>query len=704
MKLKFLFALFKIIALENMFHITQDIVTVSTKCSKRGHTLSNQSDCLEQRSKYDNLHFWGSSNTLFGKKNDHSLLQLRIRSEEDEQEDGNGEEESGQGNDNEDDDSSTDSNSSGSNNDQNDDSQNKKGTNKKKKNSNHHYLRNLNVHNHNGNNNGSNQDSGSGEGHKHHRGKNHKHNKKNVQGGMSNGASSANVNNNVNANSNMNANYNMNANNNVNVNNNMNGGNNVNGNTMNGNNVNGNNMNGNNINGNNMNGNNINGNNMNGNNMNGNNMNVNNMGSNNMNGNNMNVNNMGGNNMNGVSSPNGNIPNGSNNSSTSAAAALGAASTSVAAGNGNSTNAPNTNTNAYQGTTPEMAMSSPSEDANAVQVFLKLMENNDKFNTSEIICSSINCTPLTNDANGKVPLADCTNVTYCGGCSILGTSRDQCSNMKSFNPDNILVSSGFVDSANLNSQNSLVGLPFVWDKALFDFSKCVPDVSRFVQASKGLPNADKSEAYKHLFRLANFYIYGTKLAEDNNANGLNVSVKINNVNSDSLKPNEQLPNGNNSLPTCPLNVANFKTFNIHQTQSFAFYQRLFIPESSNQLDSRNLSVDITNDQGYHVGNYFFYAKIECPRTDPAIENWLKLQETQQTNVLQNLQNSNQTGGNLPNGAQNGNGAQVSPPGNVQQPKSGNSQGDSKQKAASHKSAPSILLLLLPVIMYFVLVN
>lgn len=124
-------------------------------------------------------------------------------------------------------------------------------------------------------------------------------------------------------------------------------------------------------------------------------------------------------------------------------------------------------------------------------------------------------------------------------------------------------------------------------------------------------------------------------------------------------------------------------------------RRLFIPESSNLLDSRNLSVDITNDQGNHVGNYFFYAKIECPRTDPTIENWLKLQGTQQTNVLQSLQNSN--------------GAQVNPPANAQQPKSGNSQDDSKQKGSSqkggsHKGAPSALLLFLPIIMYFLFVN
>ncbi|KMZ92916.1 hypothetical protein PVMG_04628 [Plasmodium vivax Mauritania I] len=424
------------------------------------------------------------------------------------------------------------------------------------------------------------------------------------------------------------------------------------------------------------------------------------------------VNNPNGNNPNGNSpngnNPNGNNPNGSSNLSTAATAALGAASVPAAAGSGNSTNAPNANTNAYQSGTTGAAMSSPPAEGNAVQVFSKLVDNNDKFNTSEIICSSINCAPLTNDANEKVPLTDCTNVTYCGGCPILATSRDQCSNMKSFNPENILISSGFVDSANLYSQNSLVGVPFLWDKALFDFSKCVPDVNKFVQASKGLPNADKTEAYKHLFRLANFHIYGTKLAEDNNANGLNVSVRINNVNSDSLKPNEQFPNGNNSLPTCPLNVANFKTFNIHQTQSFAFYQRLFIPESSNLLDSRNLSVDITNDQGYHLGNYFFYAKIECPRTDPAIENWLKLQVTPQTNVLQSVQNSsgaqNNNGVQNNNGAQNNNGVQVNPPGNVQLPKSTNSQGASKQRGGSHKSASSPLLLLLPIIMYFVLVN
>lgn len=86
------------------------------------------------------------------------------------------------------------------------------------------------------------------------------------------------------------------------------------------------------------------------------------------------------------------------------------------------------------------------------------------------------------------------------------------------------------------------------------------------------PWVDKSEAYKHLYRLANLHIYGTKLTEDNSVNGLNVSVRMNNVNSDSLKPNEQFPNGNNSLPTCPLNVANFKTLSIHQAQSFAFYQ------------------------------------------------------------------------------------------------------------------------------------
>ncbi|CAD2104689.1 conserved Plasmodium protein, unknown function [Plasmodium vinckei] len=288
-----------------------------------------------------------------------------------------------------------------------------------------------------------------------------------------------------------------------------------------------------------------------------------------------------------------------------------------------------------------------SGEQNKNDIFLKIMNNNNNFNTTEMICNSINCTPLTNDNKEKIPLNECTNVTYCGNCPISNSPKDQWGSMKNLQEDNIIISSGFVDMADLVGKNNLINIPFRWDKVSFDFSKCVPDLYKLRLASTGLQIKDVARLYKQLYRFANFYLYATKTVQDNNMGALNISININNRNINALKTNEQLQQEKNSTSTCPLNVNKMAVSNISPTQTLVFYQRLFVPSDSQIIDSNAFNIEITNDQGYIVQNYYFYAKITCPKTDISIENEIssmipnKTGELQgninsQTNIQQNL--------------------------------------------------------------------
>ncbi|SBS98828.1 hypothetical protein, conserved, partial [Plasmodium ovale curtisi] len=240
----------------------------------------------------------------------------------------------------------------------------------------------------------------------------------------------------------------------------------------------------------------------------------------------------------------------------------------------------------------------------------------------------------------------------------------------------------------LFNKNNLVNIPFSWDKTSFDFSKCLPDISKFKSASKELANKGQANTQNYVLRLANLYVYATKIVQDNNNNPLNVSIKINNINIDSLKPNEYFPNGNNSLLTCPLNIVNFKAFNVQPSQSIALYQRLFIPESSNLIDSKNLIIEITSDQGYNVGNYFFYAKMDCPKTDTTLENEIKYAQTSQLNLLQNGGNGQQVMENNQKNAENSGSTPNKGAGTFQLLKSTSPRTDFKYRGVSNKSTPS----------------
>ncbi|VWU52449.1 conserved protein, unknown function, partial [Hepatocystis sp. ex Piliocolobus tephrosceles] len=225
----------------------------------------------------------------------------------------------------------------------------------------------------------------------------------------------------------------------------------------------------------------------------------------------------------------------------------------------------------------------------------------------------------------------CVNATYCEGCLIQKNPRDQCLNIKVLNTQNVDISIGFVDPINLINKNNLRDIPFVWDKPEFDFSQCLPDINKFKSASTELLNKgmDKVETSKHIFRLINLYIYVTKLVEDNNVDPLNISISFENINTNLIKANEELLNGKNASLICPLNVNNLKMFNLRATQSLVLYKRLYIPQSNKVTSSQNLKIEITNEKGYNVTNYFFYAKINCPITYTDIENELILTQVDQ---------------------------------------------------------------------------
>ncbi|KEG02292.1 conserved Plasmodium protein, unknown function [Plasmodium vinckei vinckei] len=280
-----------------------------------------------------------------------------------------------------------------------------------------------------------------------------------------------------------------------------------------------------------------------------------------------------------------------------------------------------------------------SGEQNKNDIFSNIMNNNNNFNTTEMICNSINCTPLTNDNKEKIPLNECTNVTYCGNCPIYSSPKDQWGSMKNLQEDNIIISSGFVDMADLVGKNNLINIPFRWDKVSFDFSKCVPDLYKLRLTSTELQNKDIAGLYKQLYRFANFYLYATKTVQDNNMGALNISININNRNINGLKTNEQLQTEQNSTSTCPLNVNKMAVSNISPTQTLVFYQRLFVPSDSQVIDSNAFNIEITNDQGYIAQNYYFYAKITCPKTDISIENEISSMIPNKTGELQGNTNS-----------------------------------------------------------------
>lgn len=342
------------------------------------------------------------------------------------------------------------------------------------------------------------------------------------------------------------------------------------------------------------------------------------------------------------------------------------------------------------------------EEQNKNDIFLKIMNNNNNFNTTEMICNSINCTPLTNDNKEKNPLTECTNITYCGSCPISNSPKDQWNLMKNLQEDNIIISSGFVDMTDLIGKNNLINIPFRWDKVSFDFSKCVPDLYKLRLAFTELQNkGDVTGLYKQLYRFANFYLYATKIVQDNNMGALNISININNSNINVLKTNEQLQKENNPVSTCPLNVNKMTVSNVYPTQTLVFYQRLFVPNDSQIINSNAFNIEITNDQGYNVQNYYFYAKITCPKTDINIENEISSMISNKSGELQsntNNQTNTQQNSNLKNSALAGtqllsiNDKNNNNNNNINFMKSGNSNNNNKL---------SYLIFFLSVVTYFV---
>ncbi|KYN96699.1 hypothetical protein PRSY57_1134600 [Plasmodium reichenowi] len=433
-------------------------------------------------------------------------------------------------------------------------------------------------------------------------------------------------------------------------------------------------------------------NNMNNNNMNNNNMNNNNM--NNINVNNSNMNNNINNNMNN----NNNVNNNLNNNVNSSNILLGASALTGATISGQNQNGINNNQNVVNNNTNNGTIQNSIMLNNSSSIFSNLFENNNKFNTSEMICSSINCTSINSQNNDKIPLTDCSNVLYCGNCPFSSSPKDQCASIKTLNVDNTYIASGYVDSLQLLNKNNLLNIPFTWDKTTLDFSKCLPDLNKFKLATKDLPNKDKNEVSKRLFRLANLYLYTTKFVEDNNNNPLKISINFNNINIDSLKPTEQLANECNSLLPCPLNIAEIKTYNIHATQSLVLYQRLFIPEIYNALNTSNIMINITSDPGYNVANYFFYVKIDCAKTNDIIENEIYPTATlPQTNQQTTQQTTQQTIPQTPieNNPQQNETKNGTPPKNdtsVQLLKNNTSSNDSRRGYSYRNSSHSIIFI------------
>ncbi|CXI41472.1 conserved Plasmodium protein, unknown function [Plasmodium berghei] len=315
-------------------------------------------------------------------------------------------------------------------------------------------------------------------------------------------------------------------------------------------------------------------------------------------------------------------------------------STAIAPNNNNNANSSNQGPS-NQSINNSNAVIPVSEEQNKNDIFLKIMNNNNNFNTTEMICNSIYCTPLTNDNKEKQPLTECTNVAYCGSCPISNSPKDQWNLMKNLQEDNIIISSGFVDMTDLVGKNNLINIPFRWDKVSFDFSKCIPDLYKLRLTFTELQNKDVTGLYKQLYRFANFYLYATKIVQDNNMGALNISININNSNINVLNTNEQLQKENNPLSTCPLNVNKMTVSNVYPTQTLVFYQRLFVPSDSHVIGSNAFNIEITNDQGYNVQNYYFYAKITCPKTNINIENEISSMISNKNGELQSNTN-NQT--------------------------------------------------------------
>ncbi|SOV23438.1 conserved Plasmodium protein, unknown function [Plasmodium sp. DRC-Itaito] len=483
-------------------------------------------------------------------------------------------------------------------------------------------------------------------------------------------------------------------------------------NNMNNNNMINNNMNNNNMNNNNMNNNNMNNNNMN-NNMINNSMNNNNNMNNSNNNNNMN-NNMNNNNFNNNNNNiNNNVNNNLNNNMNASNILLGASALTGAAFTGQNQNVINNNQNVVNNNPNNVTIQNSNMLNNSSSIYSNLFEINNKFNTSEMICSSINCTSINSQTNDKIPLTDCSNVLYCGNCAISSSPKDQCASIKTLNVDNNYIASGYVDSLQLLNKNNLINIPFTWDKTTLDFSKCLPDFNKFKLATKDLPNKDKNEVSKRLFRLANLYLYATKFVEDNNNNPLKISINFNNINMDSLKPTEQLANECNSLLPCPLNIAEIKTYNIHATQSLAFYQRLFIPEIYNALNTSNIMINITSDPGYNVANYFFYVKIDCAKTNDIIENEIyptatlpqTNQQTNQQTTQQSTQQSTQQNisptpiDNNPQQNEIKNGTPSKNDTSAQLLKSNSSSNDFRRRGYSYKNSSHSIIFIFSIITY-----
>ncbi|ETW35893.1 hypothetical protein PFTANZ_03486 [Plasmodium falciparum Tanzania (2000708)] len=417
-----------------------------------------------------------------------------------------------------------------------------------------------------------------------------------------------------------------------------------------------------------------------------NNMNNNNVNNNNVN-NNMNNNNMNNNNMNNInvnnSNMNNNINNNMNNNNNVNASniLLGASALTGAAISGQNQNGINNNQNVVNNNTNNGTIQNSIMLNNSSSIFSNLFENNNKFNTSEMICSSINCTSINSQNNDKIPLTDCSNVLYCGNCPFSSSPKDQCASIKTLNVDNTYIASGYVDSLQVKKKKIIYIYIYIYIYILLIYAYFY-----------------KNEVSKRLFRLANLYLYTTKFVEDNNNNPLKISINFNNINIDSLKPTEQLANECNSLLPCPLNIAEIKTYNIHATQSLVLYQRLFIPEIYNALNTSNIMINITSDPGYNVANYFFYVKIDCAKTNDIIENEIYPTATlPQTNQQTTQQLTQQTIPQTPieNNPQQNETKNGTPPKNdtsVQLLKNNTSSKDSRRGYSYRNSSHSIIFI------------
>ncbi|KOB88279.1 hypothetical protein PFDG_01399 [Plasmodium falciparum Dd2] len=399
-----------------------------------------------------------------------------------------------------------------------------------------------------------------------------------------------------------------------------------------------NNMNNNNVNNNNVNNNNVNNNNVNNNNVNNNNVNNNNMINNNMNNNNMNNNNMNNNNMNNINVNNSNMNNNINNNMN----------------NNNNVNA----SNILLGASALTGAAISGQNQNGINNNQNVVNNNTNNGTIQ------NSIMLNNSS------------------SIFSNLFE---NNNKFNTSEMICSS--INCTSINSQNN-DKIPLTDCSNVLYCGNC-PFSSSPKDQCASIKTLNVDNTY-----IASGYVDSLQLLNKNNL--VNIPFTWDKTTLDFSKC---LPDLNKfKLATKDLPNKEIKTYNIHATQSLVLYQRLFIPEIYNALNTSNIMINITSDPGYNGANYFFYVKIDCAKTNDIIENEIYPTATlPQTNQQTTQQLTQQTIPQTPieNNPQQNETKNGTPPKNdtsVQLLKNNTSSKDSRRGYSYRNSSHSIIFI------------